>query len=121
MSARRLVCAVAVGVTVASVVAWLATGGEMFTRWPNARLEASDTAVMAEESELLDELGLRTPQELGAGSIESRFAFGLLPGGADPAHLFSAATVTLLAALASGSVVALHRARSRKPQRDSFT
>ncbi len=121
MNARGFVCAIAAGATVASVALWLVTGGEMFTRWPNARLEASDTAVMAEESELLGELGLRTPEQLGAASIESRFAFGLLPGGADPAHLLSTATVTLLAALASGSVIALHRARSSAIHRDSLT
>ena len=102
----------------ASVGAWLATGREGFTRWPDARLEASDAPVSEAEQDLLDEIGVGSEPAPESARIESRFAFGLLPGGADPKHLPSVATGLLLAAGVSAAAMLRHRL-ARNQSRES--
>lgn len=102
----------------ASVGAWLATGREGFTRWPDARLEASDAPVSEAERDLLEEIGVGSEPAPESARIESRFAFGLLPGGADPKHLPSVATGLALALGLSAAAV-LRRRRARNQSRKS--
>lgn len=105
----------AAAATAASVAGWLATGAEGFTRWPDARLENADAPPVHGEAELLEEAGFMTQAEASAEpDIRSRFALGLVPGGADPAHLISVATCAAGAAIASGTA-ALARKRRRMP------
>jgi hypothetical protein len=103
--------AVALLILAGSVGAWIATGGEAFTRWPNARLEAADAPVSASEAALLDEIGITSPSDAAVPTIESRFALGLLPSGIDPRHLASV-LVGAIVALAVSAMAAL-RARRR--------
>lgn len=102
----------------ASVGAWIATGREGFTRWPDARLEASDAPVSDAEQDLLDEIGVGSEPASESDRIESRFAFGLLPGGADPKHLPSVATGLVLATGVS-AVSMLRRRLTRNPSRET--
>ena len=97
----------------ASVGAWIATGREGFTRWPDARLEASDAPVSDAEQDLLDELGIGTTTDAPTG-IESRFAFGLLPGGIDPRHAISVATVCTAAAATAAASRLISYAHARR-------
>lgn len=103
----------------ASVGAWLATGREGFTRWPDARLEASDAPVSEAEQDLLDEIGVGSEPAPESARIESRFAFGLLPGGADPKHLPSVATGIALATVVSVAAAVLRRRVASGQARDS--
>lgn len=104
-------CAVAV---LASVVAWLATGREGYTRWPDARLAGADAPPSAEESSILAEIGFADQDDpVLHADIHSRFAFGLVPGGFAPLHLLSVATVVTAAAIASGAAAAVHACRGR--------
>jgi hypothetical protein len=102
----------------ASVGAWIATGREGFTRWPDARLEASDAPVSDAEQDLLDEIGVGSEPASESARIESRFAFGLLPGGADPKHLPSVAT-GLVFATGVSAVAMLRRRLTRNPSRET--
>lgn len=111
MKPTRLVHAAAAAVAAAGLVAWMVTGREAFTRWPNARLEAADAPLSESEQDLLGEIGIDAAPSAEAAAFESRFAFGLLPSGADPAHLVSVATATALAALLSGGVLVAARVR----------
>lgn len=111
MSRAWLVHGITAAIVSACAAAWIATGREAFTRWPNARLEDSDAPVSATEQDLLGEIGLDAAPSPEAAGFESRFAFGLLPGGADPAHLASVATGVAIAALLSGGALVLARAR----------
>lgn len=89
---RKLLTIIAACAIVGAVAAWWLTGREGFTRWPNERLEQADRSTPQAEQDLLDELGVGAPPD-GGSTIESRFAFGLLPGGPDPKHALSVATV----------------------------
>jgi len=101
----RVVHIAAAAFVIASLGAWLATGREAFTRWPDARLEAADAPVSSAEQDLLDQIGIGSDPTTDAPRIESRFAFGLVPGGPDPRHLLSVATSTALAFACSAFVV----------------
>lgn len=102
-----------------SLTLWIATGREGYTRWPNQKLAASDTPHSDQELNLLDEIGLDSDEERSElPNIESKFAFGLVPGGFSPAHLISVATALLLAIAISGGVV-LMSAHQRAKQRRS--
>jgi hypothetical protein len=118
MSARRLIPRAThlFGLALVALcgAAWLATGRETFTRWPNARLEASDAPVSESEANLLGEIGIDSPAAPGAPAIESRFALGILPSGGDPAHLMSVATALVAALFLSASVVLFNRSRLPK-------
>lgn len=116
----RTLCLVAFA---GSVALWLATGCEGYTRWPNRRLELADAAPAAGEAALLAEAGFdggAEPADPGSATsdgsapapvrvsgpiIESRFAFGLVPGGFDAAHLVSVATVGVLAGAVAGATL----------------
>jgi len=93
-----------------SLVLWYATGAEGFTRWPNERLANADAAPVAGELDLLADVGF---SDIGEDStrpdIQSRFAFGLVPGGFDPAHLIAVATVAGAVLAASMATVAFGR------------
>ena len=105
----------AVTITAAALIAWGLTGREGFTRWPNARLAAADAPPPAGQDELLAAAGFTDEHTPSARpDIKSRFAFGLLPGGADPAHLLSVAAVAAAAASASGATI-MWKARHRAP------
>jgi hypothetical protein len=111
MKSTRIVPLCSLSLVAACIAVWMATGREVFTRWPNARLEASDAPVSASEQDLLEEIGIDAAPPTDAAALESRFAFGLLPSGADPAHLASVATGLFAAATLSGVALAVARAR----------
>lgn len=90
--------------TVASLLLWWATGAEGYTRWPDEKLAAADRAPAAGEDELLEAIGFGDGPSMRP-EIESRFAFGLVPGGIDPPHLLAVATVAAAALLVSTGVV----------------
>ncbi len=116
MSRPRMVACAAAAACVLAVAAWLLTGMEGFTRWPNERLEQADQASSRAEQDLLDELGVGAPAA-GGRTIESRFAFGLLPGGLDPSHALSVATVFGTVAMMVTALVLLGRfSKSRSPK-----
>ena len=80
MKGTTLVFVASAGLVLASAATWYATGAEGYTRWPDARLAASDAPPALGESDLLSEAGLSE----GPGStpdIQSKFALGLVPGG----------------------------------------
>jgi hypothetical protein len=111
MKSAALVHSMSAAIVVLALAAWLATGREAFTRWPNARLEAADAPVSESEQDLLGEIGIDAAPSAESAAFESRFAFGLVPSGADPAHLLSLATTIALAALLSGGVLVAARIR----------
>jgi len=96
-----------VALTAASL--WFATGREGYTRWPNAKLAAADTGTSAAEDDLLADIGIETEPTADA-DIQSRFAFGLVPGGADPKHLLSLVSALSVSAVLAGlaGVIARH-------------
>ncbi|MFI4881376.1 MAG: hypothetical protein ACIAQU_02200 [Phycisphaerales bacterium JB064] len=92
----RLLLAAGVGLVIAPALVWVATGREGYTRWPDAKLAASDTGQSEEHLDLLEDIGLTTEEEVMAQpDIESRFALGLLPGGFTPKYLVSAAPLAV--------------------------
>jgi len=113
MSAARFAHAASVAIALGSIGAWLATGREGFTRWPDARLEASDAPVSQAEQDLLEEIGVGSEPAANTEKIESRFAFGLVPGGPDPKHLLSVATGCALACAISGVAIVTRRMKGR--------
>ncbi|MFM2165178.1 MAG: hypothetical protein RL325_1615 [Planctomycetota bacterium] len=113
MSGAKRAHAASAAIVLGSLVAWLATGREGFTRWPDARLEASDAPVSKAEQDLLDEIGVGSEQPPESEKIESRFAFGLVPGGPDPKHLLSVATGCALACAISGTAIVARRLKGR--------
>jgi hypothetical protein len=113
---RRLPIVIAACTIACSVVVWWGTGREGFTRWPNERLERADQATTSAEQDVLDELGMGTPPG-GSGTIESRFALGLLPGGLDPKHALSVATVVGVVSMSVGAWILTGRmSASRHPK-----
>jgi hypothetical protein len=93
----RLLLAAGLGLVFAPVLVWAATGREGYTRWPDAKLAASDAATSREHADLFEDIGLTTEEETFARpDIQSRFALGLLPGGFTPRHLVSVASVATL-------------------------
>lgn len=112
MTVARSLHVIGAAVVAAAMLLWVATGSEGFTRWPNERLERSDAPITPGESDLLAEAGF-TDEAIASPmpNIESRFAFGLVPGGPDPRHLLSLATTILLVAVLSGSALLWSRRR----------
>lgn len=104
----------------AAVLLWLGTGAEGYTRWPNERLARADAPPAAGEGDLLAEVGFaddrRTPPR---PDIRSRFALGLVPGGFDPRHLLSVATIAAAALVGSATAAGLSAARRRAANADS--
>ena len=90
---------------------WVATGSEGFTRWPNAKLQAADAEVSQEQIDLLADIGFEDDarQAEPEPEIESRFAFGLVPGGFDPKHLLSVAPLGGAGVVMVGVAVVLYR------------
>lgn len=113
MSRVKLAHTLAAAIVLASLGAWLATGREGYTRWPDARLEAADAPVSQDEQDLLSEIGVDAAAPAEAGKIESRFAFGLVPGGPDPKHLLSVATGCARACAISGVAIVTRRMKGR--------
>jgi len=77
-----------------SIGLWLATGAEGYTRWPDSKLNAADAEASQEQIDLLADIGFASvgdPAE-SEPEIQSRFAFGLVPGGLNPKHLLSVAS-----------------------------
>jgi hypothetical protein len=109
MSRRaQLTVHVASGLLVAgSLGLWLATGREGFTRWPDERLARTDGVPADDEMALLADVGFGDASPAESRGFQSRFALGLLPGGADPGHLASVATACCVALLASAVASAL--------------
>lgn len=102
MNGVRAVHLASAAIVVACAATWLATGREAFSRWPDARLDAADAPIPGAEEELLHEIGIDIASAAGGERFESRFALGLLPGGADPKHLASVATGIGVSLMASG-------------------
>lgn len=108
MKASHRVHVVGTTLIAASLVVWYATGSEGYTRWPNERLAHADAPPTAGESELLAEAGFTDAHTASARpDIQSRFALGLVPGGTDPRHLLSVASVAACAVLASAIAMVL--------------
>jgi len=97
-----------------SLGAWITTGREGYTRWPDAKLDAADQPTSAEAHDLLDDIGLATDEDPPPPTIESRFALGLMPSGADPKHVISVVSASTigLAMVIAGAI--FHRPRGRK-------
>lgn len=117
MKLPHLIHIAAAALVGAALVTWLLTGHEGYTRWPDARLAHADAPPAAGENELLSEAGFTDNRTATTRpDIQSRFALGLVPGGADPRHLLSVAAAVAAALLASGSTIALQsRSRFRRP------
>lgn len=108
MRASRAVHMVGTLAVLGSVAAWVGTGTEGYTRWPNARLEQADAPPPPGQNDLLAEAGFSDNDKPAShADIRSRFAFGLVPGGMDPKHLLSVATIAALAGGASGLMIGL--------------
>lgn len=115
-SSRKPIILIAACAIIGAAAAWWLTGREGFTRWPNERLEQADRSTPQAEKDLLDELGVGAPSD-GVSTIESRFAFGLLPGGPDPKHALSVATVVAIAVMSVTAWMMVGRFwTSRTPQ-----
>ena len=98
----------------AAVAAWLVTGTEGYTRWPDEKLARSDAPSSEVEDELLADVGFETEDDRAAqADVESRFAFGLVPGGLDLQHLPSIASAGALAILMSASALMCRALRKR--------
>jgi len=100
---------------IGAIGAWMVTGREGYTRWPDAKLAQADAAPSEIEEDLFADIGFASSEDQDeTPDIESRFAFGLAPGGFGPKHLPSIATaVTLAAGLSSVAAVSSLR-RKRK-------
>jgi hypothetical protein len=99
----RLLMVAGLGLVVAPVLVWAATGREGYTRWPDAKLAASDVATPQEDADLFEDIGLATEDETHARpDIQSRFALGLLPGGLTPKHMISVASVATVGVVLGG-------------------
>lgn len=106
--ASRRIHSIGAALVAAAVILWLGTGAEGYTRWPNQRLASADALPAAGEGDLLAEVGFAdAPQSPARADIQSRFALGLVPGGVDPLHLLSVATVVAAALVASTTAVAI--------------
>lgn len=114
----HLVVLVALGAT---LVVWRATGGEGYTRWPNERLSIADAPPPAGERELLADAGFSDSGDATSHpDIRSRFSLGLAPGGTDPKHLISVATIAGACVAASVATWVLgRRARVRSIPRST--
>lgn len=110
----KLILVLGVLLVVAPLGLWFATGSEGYTRWPNAKLRAADAEISQEEVDLLADIGFDDTERSAEPEpeIESRFAFGLLPGGFDPKHLLSVTPVACAGGVLVGTAIVLGR-RSR--------
>lgn len=107
--ARALVCT-GLTLVILPAVLWAITGSEGYTRWPDSKLASAGAPPSTDQLDLLEDIGLTTKEEVREQpSIESRFAFGLLPGGFTPKYLPSVSTVSLL-----GTVMLIAGAYSAK-------
>lgn len=105
---------------IGAFAAWVATGREGYTRWPDAKLSQSDTAPAEIEADLFADIGFETSDDFDTTpNIESRFAFGLAPGGFGPKHLPSIATAVALAAGISSVAAFSSLLRKRKQKSES--
>jgi hypothetical protein len=101
-----------------ALAAWLITGREGYTRWPDEKLARSDAPPSQAEEELLGDVGFETEADRAAQvDVQSRFAFGLVPGGLDLLHLPSIASAGALAVALSASAVLWRALRSRVDER----
>jgi hypothetical protein len=83
--------------------AWAMTGREGYTRWPDVKLEQTDAPMSEGEEDLFADIGFETEDEAEeTPDIESRFAFGLVPGGMGPKYMISVASAVALAVGISG-------------------
>lgn len=114
MRTIRAVIVLAVLLCAAAAAAWLATGREGYTRWPDERLARSDAPPSAEEAALLAEAGLADESGPATPQIRNRFAMGLVPGGFDPAHLLSVAGVVAVSGLLVCATVIVHLCSCRR-------
>lgn len=102
-----------------AIVTWMATGSEGYTRWPDAKLAQSDAPPSGEEIDLLADIGFVTNDEVTKQPhIESRFAFGLVPGGLDLKHMPSVATAGVVAIAMSSIATVVHVRRKRSHQHE---
>ncbi len=115
MRKARLAHLCSAALVLASCALWLATGREGFTRWPNEKLAASDAPPAAGEGDLLADIGFaESSDDRATPNIDSRFAFGLLPGGFEPWRLLSVAFAAALGASISGAATVAGRIARRR-------
>lgn len=107
--------ATAITLLAAGAILWLATGREGFTRWPSAKLAASDRPPTQEDTELLSSLGFMPEQKDAPPQLGNKFAFGLLPGGFDAKHLPSVLLCVCVSSALLGAVV-LHSIYTQNAQ-----
>lgn len=102
-------------VIILALGAWIMTGSEGYTRWPDTKLELTDAPVSEAEDDLLADIGFDSVGEDGESpDIESRFVFGLVPSGASPKHLISVATAVAFAVgLSATATIILFRRKSK--------
>ena len=105
MRSRSIVFAISGIAVLASVAAWAATGAKPFTRFEN-----KENTEVNEQNDLGDLFADTEPEgeEVELGTIDSGFAFGLLPAGPGKASM-SVAAVAGLAVLASAAAWFLDR------------
>jgi len=114
VSARSIVLAASGLLVAGSLGAWLLTGAEGYTRWPNEKLASSDLPPPPDEADLLSDIGFADgPTAESMPTIKSRFALGLVPGGLDAPHLLSVATLVVAALVASATAAAASRMAHR--------
>ncbi|MBL4698831.1 MAG: hypothetical protein JKX70_08350 [Phycisphaerales bacterium] len=109
-------------IVVLALGAWLTTGSEGYTRWPDTKLALTDAPVSEAEDDLLADIGFETDDQAEeAPDIESRFVFGLVPGGIDPKHLISVATAIAFAlgVSATATIISFRRKSKSKVSRTS--
>ncbi len=119
MRAPRILLATCALLFVAAVIAWLATGARVFTRYSSAeRLQAAEQTAAdgGDFSSLFEGTGL-TDEHGELERVENSFAFGLLPAGADE-HAISVATVAGIAGAMAAVTVALGRRGRQSEQKD---
>lgn len=113
MKGGSIVHGIGTVLVVGAAALWYLTGSEGYTRWPNAHLEQADAPPPAGQDDLLAQAGFDTAGDAKSPpTIESRFAFGLLPGGLDLKHLPSVASAAGVSLFMSG-VVMIRSARAR--------
>ncbi len=103
MNLYRSIYAVCTLSVILAITTWVATGREGYTRWPNSKLQQADAPSNEAEDDLLTDIGFATVEDTETlPEIKSQFALGLVPGGFDPMHLLSVASVTTSALGVSG-------------------
>lgn len=119
MNLHRWIYAISVLSVVLTINTWVATGREGYTRWPNSKLQQADAPSSETEDDLLADIGFETAEEPETlPDIESQFALGLVPGGFDPKHLISVASVTACA-LGISAIAAVATLKSKHSPREA--